>query len=202
MPAHCEDAVTSQPCVTSGVFTVYPSLTLHPFPVFCWMGNDDVNWMLLMRKTNNDYFIRSLQDYSSGFGDLEGDFWLGNLSICLLSVCLSVCLSHPPPPFLCPPPSLWVPQSMKNTNSLLLCSAVNLSQDVGIYNTSKDTFKGQISAREHRFIVSLYQLPEVNISRIVVILVYTKQCRSDFAGIDWRTAGTGGLRNISFEVQK
>ena len=84
MPAHCEDVVALQPCVTNGMFTIYPSLTLPPFPVFCSMGTDDVNWMLLMRKTDNSNFNRSLQHYISGFGDPEGDFWLGELGPFLL----------------------------------------------------------------------------------------------------------------------
>ncbi|KAK7105208.1 hypothetical protein V1264_016615 [Littorina saxatilis] len=55
-PANCEDVVTSHPCVLSGVFTLHPSLSLPPFPVFCRMGDDDVNWLLLMRKTDNANF--------------------------------------------------------------------------------------------------------------------------------------------------
>ena len=103
-PANCEDIVTLRPCVKSGVFTVHPSLSLPPFSVHCRMGNDDINWVVLMRKSSHSNFDRTLADYVTGFGDLERDFWLGErslflsvyLSVCLclrLSVCQSVCLS-------------------------------------------------------------------------------------------------------------
>ncbi|KAK7499775.1 hypothetical protein BaRGS_00008866 [Batillaria attramentaria] len=84
-PAHCEDVVALKPCAESGVFTIYPSLTAPPLPVYCRLGDDDVNWLVLMRKTDNANFERTYEEYVSGFGDPDGDFWLGLASMELLT---------------------------------------------------------------------------------------------------------------------
>nr|KAG5708684.1 hypothetical protein BaRGS_034901 [Batillaria attramentaria] len=84
-PAHCEDVVALKPCAESGVFTIYPSLTAPPLPVYCRLGDDDVNWLVLMRKTDDANFERTYEEYVSGFGDPDRDFWLGLASMELLT---------------------------------------------------------------------------------------------------------------------
>ena len=68
--------------LTSGVYTLYPRDRLGPFNVFCHMGlspaGSDRGWTVVQRRLNADVdFNRSKEEYQFGFGQLEGNFWLG-----------------------------------------------------------------------------------------------------------------------------
>lgn len=64
----------------SGVYTIYPSeWPLSPFEVFCNMTIDGGGWTVFQRRKNGATdFFRDWLSYSSGFGDNEEEFWLGN----------------------------------------------------------------------------------------------------------------------------
>ncbi|CAC5358785.1 Fibrinogen-like protein A,Ryncolin-4,Angiopoietin-related protein 7,Ficolin-3,Ficolin-1-B,Techylectin-5A,Ficolin-2,Ryncolin-1,Tenascin-R,Fibrinogen-like protein 1,Angiopoietin-1,Tenascin-X,Fibrinogen C domain-containing protein 1-A,Tenascin-N,Ryncolin-3,Tenascin,Fibroleukin,Fibrinogen C domain-containing protein 1,Techylectin-like protein,Ryncolin-2,Fibrinogen beta chain,Angiopoietin-related protein 6,Techylectin-5B,Angiopoietin-related protein 2,Angiopoietin-2,Microfibril-associated glycoprotein 4,Fibrino len=62
----------------SGVYTIYPDGT-SGFRVFCDMKSFGGGWTLFQRRTNGFVgFYRDWESYKNGFGNLKGDFWLGN----------------------------------------------------------------------------------------------------------------------------
>ncbi|BFG06500.1 ficolin-1 [Drosophila madeirensis] len=51
---------------------------LEPFPVFCETQLAGHGWTVIQRRTNGSLnFFRNWEDYKQGFGDLEGEFFLG-----------------------------------------------------------------------------------------------------------------------------
>ena len=61
----------------SGVYDVDPRDGLGAFRVFCDMTNGG-GWTVFQRRQNGSVdFYRNWADYKAGFGDLDGEFWLG-----------------------------------------------------------------------------------------------------------------------------
>ena len=59
---------------------MYWSVTVkEPIPVFCDLSSSmDLGWTVIQRRTKFDVsFDRVWADYKKGFGDINGDFWLG-----------------------------------------------------------------------------------------------------------------------------
>ena len=62
----------------SGVYTILPD-DKEPFNITCDMVTDGGAWMLLQRRRDDKVdFYRGWVDYKNGFGDINGNFWLGN----------------------------------------------------------------------------------------------------------------------------
>ena len=60
-----------------GVYTIKPD-NLTAFDVFCDQTTDGGGWTVFQKRLNGSVdFYRYWNDYKCGFGDLNGEFWLG-----------------------------------------------------------------------------------------------------------------------------
>ena len=62
---------------SSGVYTIDPD-GLGAFDVFCDQTADGAGWTVFQKRLDGSVdFYRGWADYQNGFGDLNGEFWLG-----------------------------------------------------------------------------------------------------------------------------
>ncbi|XP_068211643.1 fibrinogen C domain-containing protein 1-like [Palaemon carinicauda] len=70
----------------SGVYRIQPIYSTVPFFVYCDMDTDGGGWTVIQRREDGSVdFLREWSDYKYGFGNLAGEFWLGNEQIHLLT---------------------------------------------------------------------------------------------------------------------
>ena len=70
----------------SGVYKIDPA-GLGKFEVFCDQETAGGGWYVIQKRMNGSVdFYRAWDDYKRGFGDLNGEFWLGLDKIHRLSV--------------------------------------------------------------------------------------------------------------------
>ncbi|XP_022107428.1 microfibril-associated glycoprotein 4-like [Acanthaster planci] len=77
-PKDCSD-VFANGVTTSGVYKVQPAGHECSFNVYCDMETDGGGWTVFQRRQDGIVdFYRDWESYRQGFGDLNGEFWLGN----------------------------------------------------------------------------------------------------------------------------
>ena len=71
---------------TNGVYTIYLKSQSRSIEVYCDMTTKGGGWILFQRRFNgNISFDRDWQNYKEGFGDVHGEFWLGNEYVHLMT---------------------------------------------------------------------------------------------------------------------
>ncbi|XP_049289342.1 ryncolin-1-like [Anopheles funestus] len=64
---------------SSGIYTIQPDNTFkEPIRVLCDQDYEYGGWIVIQHRFNGSTdFYRNWQEYKNGFGNLEGEFWLG-----------------------------------------------------------------------------------------------------------------------------
>ncbi|XP_035689781.1 ficolin-2-like [Branchiostoma floridae] len=71
---------------TSGVYTIQPDAAGASFRVYCEMEAGVGGWTVLQKRFDGSVdFVNDWEAYKNGFGDLSGEFWLGNDKIYQIS---------------------------------------------------------------------------------------------------------------------
>ena len=61
-----------------GVYLINPD-SKGPFHVYCDQTTNGGGWIVVQKRFNgSEDFNRNWTDYKNGFGNLDGEFWLGN----------------------------------------------------------------------------------------------------------------------------
>lgn len=75
LPSDCSELFNTGERV-SGVYAIRPNRS-EPFMVFCDMSKDYGATVIQRRKDGSVNFDQTWEKYENGFGDFEGEFWLG-----------------------------------------------------------------------------------------------------------------------------
>jgi len=77
-PMDCDDIYTIHGSAPSGVYNIYPVDDYTAVEVYCDMDTDGGRWTVFQRRMDGTVsFYRRYEDYKSGFGNAEGEYWLG-----------------------------------------------------------------------------------------------------------------------------
>ena len=70
----------------SGVYSIQPNNSNEAFKVYCDMDTDGGGWTVLLKRQDGSVdFNRNWIDYKRGFGNLDGEHWLGLDNMYLLT---------------------------------------------------------------------------------------------------------------------
>ncbi|XP_041959287.1 microfibril-associated glycoprotein 4-like [Alosa sapidissima] len=83
LPLDCED-IYQNGSVHNGVYTIYPTTADKPVEVYCDMGctedenHKDGQWTVIQRRMDGTVnFYQPWDHYKEGFGNKNGEYWLG-----------------------------------------------------------------------------------------------------------------------------
>ncbi|KAG8537937.1 hypothetical protein GDO81_023534 [Engystomops pustulosus] len=85
-PHDCSD-LSAQGLTTDGVYLIYPGGGNSPaVPVYCDMTSSGGPWTVFQKRFDGSVsFYRGWKEYKNGFGNANGEYWLGLKNIHLLS---------------------------------------------------------------------------------------------------------------------
>ena len=85
-PRSCKTLLAAN-VAASGIYTIYPDdHSDEGMRVYCDMDTDGGGWIVFQRRQDGSVdFYRNWTEYQSGFGDLDGEFWLGNEQLARLT---------------------------------------------------------------------------------------------------------------------
>ncbi|XP_077982358.1 microfibril-associated glycoprotein 4-like [Glandiceps talaboti] len=71
--------------ITQRIHQIQPTGISSPFDVYCEVSNSRV-WTVIQRRLDGSVnFTRNWEDYKTGFGNIDGEYWLGNDNIYALT---------------------------------------------------------------------------------------------------------------------
>ncbi|KAK3752547.1 hypothetical protein QZH41_013412, partial [Actinostola sp. cb2023] len=77
-PTSCADIRLSLNHTSSGLYSITPVPDHNSIHVYCDQTTDGGGWTVLQRRVNGSVnFFRGWDEYKRGFGNKEGEFWLG-----------------------------------------------------------------------------------------------------------------------------
>ena len=75
----CHEAFTRGERSSGSVYILKPDDRLKPFPAVCEFDSTS-GWTVIQRRLDGSVdFYRYWSDYTSGFGDTGGEYWIGKL---------------------------------------------------------------------------------------------------------------------------
>ncbi|KAM4631740.1 microfibril-associated glycoprotein 4-like isoform 2-T2 [Discoglossus pictus] len=87
-PHDCSDVLRAQGQTSDGVYLIYPSGPYSPgVPVYCDMTSQGGPWTIFQKRFDGSVeFYRGWDEYKTGFGKADGEYWLGLRNIHLLTL--------------------------------------------------------------------------------------------------------------------
>ncbi|XP_042303233.1 fibrinogen-like protein 1 [Sceloporus undulatus] len=77
-PRDCAE-IHKQGIQDNGIYTIQPIPLRQPFEAYCDMVTDGGGWTVIQRRQDGtEDFNRTWHEYKQGFGNLQGEHWLGN----------------------------------------------------------------------------------------------------------------------------
>lgn len=77
-PVDCNDVFYWNRTQPSGVYMISPSDPRLSIPVYCDVDTEGGPWTVIQRRMDGSgNFFRPWADYVKGFGDVDGEYWLG-----------------------------------------------------------------------------------------------------------------------------
>ncbi|XP_075422653.1 microfibril-associated glycoprotein 4-like [Ascaphus truei] len=85
-PLDCQD-IWDRGSRSDGVNLIYPHGSQHPLPVYCDMTTSGMPWTVFQKRFDGSVdFAQNWKNYLKGFGQADGEYWLGLQNIYLLTV--------------------------------------------------------------------------------------------------------------------